>query len=97
LKRTPLKAKSAKKKDNDTEFDVARAYVVARDGGCVGHRYGVPHVCWGGLHVHHVKRRSQGGTNHPSNLVCLCASAHQWVHEHPTQSHEMGLLARTGD
>jgi 5-methylcytosine-specific restriction endonuclease McrA len=97
LKRSPLRSKSTKKKVDDTEFDKARAYVIARDGGCLGHRYGIPHACFGGLHVHHVRRRSQGGTNDPSNLVTLCGAAHQWTHEHPTQAHAMGLLSRTGD
>ncbi len=30
--------------------------------------------------VHHIKYRSQGGTNDPSNLVCLCYECHEKAH-----------------
>ena len=33
-----------------------------------------------GVHVHHIKFRSQGGTHETSNLVCLCAVCHDGVH-----------------
>lgn len=32
------------------------------------------------LHVHHRRRRSQGGGDDWANLVTLCASCHRWVH-----------------
>ena len=32
------------------------------------------------LQIHHVVKRSQGGTNSPHNLICLCADCHALVH-----------------
>lgn len=32
------------------------------------------------LQIHHVVKRSQGGSNSPHNLVCLCPSCHALVH-----------------
>jgi len=34
------------------------------------------------LQVHHIKPRSQGGTNVPNNLVTLCEHCHKQVHEY---------------
>ena len=33
-----------------------------------------------GLHVHHAKYRSEGGSNDPSNLITLCNDHHGLVH-----------------
>ena len=33
-----------------------------------------------GIQVHHVIRRSQGGTNHPQNLITLCWRCHAVAH-----------------
>lgn len=30
--------------------------------------------------VHHIIFRSRGGTNDPSNLICLCLSCHEKAH-----------------
>lgn len=32
------------------------------------------------LQIHHVIHRSQGGTNHPQNLVTLCSTCHALAH-----------------
>jgi len=33
------------------------------------------------LHVHHIVFRSKGGTNEPSNLICLCDGCHDKLHK----------------
>ena len=33
-----------------------------------------------GLHVHHIKYRSEGGSNDPDNLITLCFKHHDTVH-----------------
>jgi 5-methylcytosine-specific restriction endonuclease McrA len=38
-----------------------------------------PEYC---LEVHHVKRRANGGSNQPSNLVPVCANCHRIIHAH---------------
>lgn len=32
------------------------------------------------LQIHHCIKRSQGGTNHPHNLITLCADCHALAH-----------------
>lgn len=32
------------------------------------------------LQIHHIIKRSQGGSNHPHNLICLCADCHALAH-----------------
>jgi hypothetical protein len=49
----------------------------------------------GPLHIHHRRRRSQGGGESWGNLVTLCAACHDWVHAHPSAARGDGwLLAR---
>lgn len=33
-----------------------------------------------GLQIHHVEPRSQGGSNHPHNLITLCWRCHAVIH-----------------
>jgi len=52
-------------------------------------------VCTGrAAHRHHIKRRSQGGTDDASNCADLCSDCHGWVHANPARSYELGLLVR---
>lgn len=67
--------------------------MILRDRVC---QLGEPHRCAAGWQVHHIRRRSQGGTHDPDNLVLLCGVGHQWVHEHPAQARALGLLAEKG-
>ena len=51
----------------------------------------------GNLEVHHRVRRSQCGSNLPSNLITLCHRCHRWAHDHPYAANREGLLLRHGD
>lgn len=52
-------------------------------------------VCTGrAVHRHHVRRRSQGGTNDATNTRDLCMPCHEWIHAHPAKAYDLGLLAR---
>lgn len=55
-----------------------KAYVLHRDGYQCQSGRKVKHDTK--LHVHHVHFRSQGGTDHPSNLLCLCEACHADLH-----------------
>jgi hypothetical protein len=79
LRRYPLPAK-ARHRWLDPVPSLVRAYVRARDRGCVFTRLGVPHDCFGRLELDHV--RASGGlglksTSTASNLVLLCPWAHR--------------------
>ena len=62
---------------------------------CQASEFGLRHICLGPLHVHHRRRRSQGGTDSLDNLVTLCQTAHDHVHGNPSESYQSGLLARS--
>lgn len=49
------------------------------------------------VHKHHRKRRSQGGTNDPVNLIDVCLECHEWIHRNPEQAYELGLLVHSWD
>lgn len=71
-----------------------RRQVHARAGGVCEAR--IEGVCCGtGDHLHHVRRRSQGGGDSPANLRLLCELCHEWTHRHPAAAVELGLLAPT--
>jgi 5-methylcytosine-specific restriction protein A len=63
---------------------VVREYVLrAADGVCQGCGEDAPFVGEDGepyLDVHHLHRRSDGGADHPDNVVALCPNCQRWVH-----------------
>lgn len=75
-----------------------RERVLTRDQWtCQARVRGYPHECTGRLHVHHVVLRSQGGLDHPSDLITVCASAHHHIHNvDRALAEEYGLIRRRG-
>lgn len=74
-----------------------RATVVARDRWCVAHRMGfawdVP--CAGRGHVHHAVLRSQGGRDHPDDLLLLCETHHHYAHNiRRAEAEDCGVIRR---
>lgn len=47
------------------------------------------------VHLHHKRRRSQGGEDTAANLADLCAEHHAWVHANVAAAVELGLLIPT--
>lgn len=94
MRRTPLKRTAFQRKPPRKEPipKSTREFVLRRDGGCVL-RDNVFGECQGGLHLHHKRRRSQGGTHDNDNLVTLCVFHHIYqVHGNPAWAREWGLL-----
>ena len=55
-------------------------------------------VCTGRAEVrHHIRRRSQGGTDDASNTLDICDADHRWIHENPTKAYAWGYLAHQWD
>lgn len=53
-------------------------------------------VCSGrATQVHHLLRRSQGGTDAPENLLGVCVRCHERIHSHPEWAYQVGLLHRS--
>jgi 5-methylcytosine-specific restriction endonuclease McrA len=91
VRRVPLRSRSKKQAAKDREYTAMRIVVLERDDHTCQLRMD-GHHCSGGLHVHHRRLRSQGGSNHPSNLVTLCDRAHRWVHDNPAEAALFGLI-----
>ena len=43
-------------------------------------------------HTHHIRRRSQGGSDLPANLLAVCFWCHEHIHRHPAESVSFGFL-----
>jgi hypothetical protein len=91
MKRSPINAVSAKRRARQAAYRAARDAVERRsEGRCEARAY---FGCVGtGEHAHHVRRRSQGGTDDPSNLLWCCFACHGWIHDHPLLASRAGLL-----
>jgi hypothetical protein len=98
LVRTPLAKVGKKVKRDRAELAAARVVVEERSSGrCEFWMPGVftPIQCEApAVHLHHVQRRSQGGSNDPRNLVHLCAHHHQLIRNNPAWAMDAGWLAR---
>jgi len=73
------KSREGKSRRNDKKWQEVRKVVLKRDGyKCVVQ----DGTCEGGLDIHHVIPRAQGGPDYPSNLITLCDKHH--AARHPT-------------
>ena len=43
-------------------------------------------------HTHHIRRRSQGGSDLPANLLACCLHCHEHIHRHPAESVSFGFI-----
>ena len=51
-------------------------------------------VCTGRYeHAHHIRRRSQGGSDTAENLLACCEECHARIHANPTEAQALGLLS----
>jgi len=79
---TPTEASSSR--TTYRRSDVVRQYALnVADGVCQGCGSDAPFVGEDGepfLEVHHMKRRSDGGADHPDNVIALCPNCHRRVH-----------------
>lgn len=91
---TPIKRTAFKKKRNhakDAAWAKARQKVMSKSNGLCYAK--IDGVCGGRAeHVHHIKRRSQGGTNEPNNLLICCHACHEWIHRNPEEAATKGFL-----
>lgn len=79
------------------EFEAIRPAVRERSGGRCEAR-GFAENCSGrGEHVHHRRRRGQGGANTLANLIDVCSFCHAKIHGRPALAYEHGYLVRRGD
>jgi 5-methylcytosine-specific restriction endonuclease McrA len=91
MKRTPLKRTAFKpKKRTNHNWALMRKDVFGRSSGACEAR-------WDGCtrlaaHVHHIKRRSQGGSDESSNLLAVCAHCHHMIHTNVSEASKKGHL-----
>jgi hypothetical protein len=95
LRRSPLKRRQALRAQSeravayqDELWEVAPLVKARADGICeVCHFAPIEHL-------HHKLRRSQGGSNHISNLLGVCREDHEFIHSNPAYAYEKGWLIR---
>ena len=82
------------KRAKAVKYAQARAEVIERSQGrCEA---AVEGVCRGpGTQAHHIRRRSQGGTDDPSNLLWVDGACHTEIHRLPAWAESVGLLRRS--
>lgn len=95
--RKPIRRVSKKRELLNAERRIAIAKVVAIRGGCAWpgcNKLGTdPHEPWSRgrtLDIHHTLTCVSG-------IVMLCSIHHGYVHDHPAEAEEMGLLRRSTD
>ena len=83
-------APTQKRKQDPPELRAAKEAVRRRSKGYCEARTA---VCTGQAeHAHHRKMRSAGGSHSVVNLLDACHPCHDWIHAHPEESYERGLL-----
>ncbi len=97
MRRTRLRARSAKRRVENVERRVVLEQLVAERGpGCEARVEG---VCTGQAQDgHEVLTRARGGSiTDPANIKILCRRCHDWIGTHPEAAHERGLLKHSWD
>lgn len=91
-RRKPINRVSPRKVAYNEELAAITPAIIARAGGLC-------EVCRVATinHVHHRKRRSQGGPNTMANLMGVCDFDHRMIHANPQWSYERGFLIRRTD
>jgi 5-methylcytosine-specific restriction endonuclease McrA len=76
------------------ELAQAKPLLLERSGGrCEA---GQSPYCRGvGSEIHHLKKRSQGGSNDPRNLAWVCGPCNGWVEDNPDAAHRAGLVTKS--
>jgi 5-methylcytosine-specific restriction endonuclease McrA len=69
---------------------VADAVIVRANGACEACGFA---LCGEG-HLHHRKKRSQGGKHTVENLIYVSALCHSTIHENPTLAYKLGLMVK---
>ena len=106
LKRGPgpqRKTRLSPMSDKRRKVSVARREFVAEvlshrtrcEAGSVIRSVDTDHRCFGySTDVHEVLTRARGGDIlDPDNVRAICRRCHDWIHDHPADSLDLGLLA----
>lgn len=83
MKRTPLKRRSTK------AADVAKARAALRER--LGGRCAFSDGCWGGLDMHELVRRSQGGDPTDPRIIILVCRKHHGLDENKVFAESVGM------
>lgn len=80
-RRTPIRARSSAGEEYGEEYRQASTLVHERSGGrCeIRSSHDCDRISTGS--PHHRKMRSQGGSNDVDNLLDVCFTGHQWIHQ----------------
>jgi hypothetical protein len=73
-------------KGNLYEVENVKAFVLSRDN----HKCFFNKNCSNKLHVHHIKFRSNGGSDKPNNLITVCEKHHNQIHKGKLKLEKVG-------
>ena len=91
LKRTALKRTAWKPKPKSNhQWMKMRKSAIDRSGGYCEARWEDCRIH--AAHVHHIRRRSQGGTDEPANLLAVCVHCHHMIHTNIAEAVTKGHL-----
>ena len=88
----PLNARSPKQRVKDEAHAEMRLQVLAEEPWCL---VGEPKCTGRSTNAHHILKRSGGGKNVRANYRGVCATGHQYIHDHPEWSVANGWIIRS--
>jgi hypothetical protein len=94
VRRRPKQSKTAARSSGSDFHPSVRGIIERRSlGQC---EVGVVGCTGKAHHIHHILRRSQGGTGEADNGLHVCSSCHHFIHSNPQYAYENGWLRRSG-
>ena len=93
MKRTRLRAVSARRRRRDANYPSSRKIIYRRSEGMCEAQ-----AIWAcersGHQVHHIAGRGGRDPHNPANLLLVCAPCHAHIHHNPALSYERGWMVR---
>lgn len=90
-RKKPMRRMSAKARQRIPAHQACIQAVTERSGGRCEVR--TAHCVGNHDQTHEIKPRSAGGSiTDPANCLATCWACHEWIHGHPNQAREKGLL-----